>query len=206
MFLIVSTLFGYFYKEDLEVKMFTLFSFRLFDSKEDKSAFLYDTYVMYCDQDYAWAQKTLLVGLEYSGYKVFDKNRDSDYSELGGQIEDALTVSCRVIVVLSPNFLKDSNSLNEFDRVVAHSKNRRKGRFIIVVTLYPPNTRIVLESTEQHSPLIMYLKHRCYVDVHSKDFWNRLLFWMPKRNELPDSTAYIGYTQSAEYNRSDNLA
>lgn len=179
----------------MQIKLFTAFSLRVFDPKDDRQTCRYDAYIMYCDKDYAWAQRTLLVGLECLGFRVYDKHRDSDYRDLGVQIEDALTASQRVIVVMSPSFVSDSRCLNEFDRAVSHHKNKKKSRFVVLVSLFPTGSTITLDNSEQVLPFIDYLKHGCYADVYSKDFWRRLLFWLPNPLRLPDSTANIDPVQ-----------
>ena len=166
-------------KDDIKILLFAKFGLRRWDNQKELSSAVYDVYLMYCNRDYLWSQQTLLNRLESNGFRVFDKNRDTVAGHTEQQLETALSLSRRVVVVLSGNFLIDDAIIKEFYRADTHAKERGQSRYIIIVKLASENNSFFFRHLEKYRIFGRYLRTNYYADTSRRNFWRRLFYWLP---------------------------
>lgn len=151
MTIVIVTIISYKKREDIKLLLFAKLAIRPFYSQAEIHTSRYDAYTMYSDLDYEWARNVLAEGLRRKGFRVYDKNEHSDFGTIADQIEEAMNLSHRIIVVLSKNFLNDQEMINEFYRADTHDKDRGTSRYIIPALLEQPDHLLSHQELKEHN-------------------------------------------------------
>lgn len=193
-FILVLTCFSY--RFEISVLIYEKLNLHPFDRQTEEPDKKYDTYIMYADHDYRWAQNTLLVGLERNRYRVADSLRDSMPGRCTEEeMAEFISQSHRVLVVLSKHFIEDESLMSDFYRAETQGKSYGNRRFLIIVTLQK-NINI-----RDHPVFARYINTNYFIPHNSRRFWHRLFYWLPAINHstrLPSTEENLPHFESAE--------
>nr|AUB13350.1 toll-receptor 9 [Penaeus monodon] len=142
---------------------------------DEADKYLYDTFVCYSQTDRQWVFEHLVAKLEDGGrYRVCIHERDFTVGqEITENIISSVERSRKVVVVLSPSFIRSSWCMFELQMVSNKILDERKSKLIMLLLERIPEE-------EQPKKLKYLLKTRTYIewvpDLESqKLFWARLL-------------------------------
>ncbi|XP_042888968.1 toll-like receptor 13 isoform X2 [Penaeus japonicus] len=157
--------------------------------QEDSDKYLYDTFVCYSQADRQWVFEHLVAKLEDGGrYRVCIHERDFIVGqEITDNIISSVERSRKVIVVLSPPFIRSSWCMFELQMASNKILDERKSKLIMLLLERIPDE-------EQPKKLKYLLKTRTYIewvpDLESqKLFWARLLRAIAKPSDSEAITA-----------------
>lgn len=143
--------------------------------REEADKYLYDTFVCYSQTDRQWVFEHLVAKLEDGGrYRVCIHERDFTVGqEITDNIINSVERSRKVVVVLSPAFIRSSWCMFELQMASNKILDERKSKLIMLLLEHIPDE-------EQPKKLKYLLKTRTYIewvpDLESqKLFWARLM-------------------------------
>ncbi len=167
----------YRYRKHIKIWLYSRFGFHPWDKvKENPEDKDYDAFVSYSQKDEAWVLKTLLPYLEAPqlGFHLCVHLRDFvPGATISTNIMTAIQYSRRVILVLSPDFIKSGWCDLEFQ--AAHRRALEdRSNFLIVVLLHP------VQHKDLDSTLQLYMKTRTYIDAKDGWFWQKIIYALPE--------------------------
>ncbi|XP_063613695.1 toll-like receptor 13 isoform X1 [Penaeus indicus] len=156
---------------------------------DEADKYLYDTFVCYSQADRQWVFEHLVAKLEDGGrYRVCIHERDFTVGqEITDNIISSVERSRKVVVVLSPSFIRSSWCMFELQMASNKILDERKSKLIMLLLERIPDE-------EQPKKLKYLLKTRTYIewvpDLESqKLFWARLLRAIAKPSDSEAITA-----------------
>ena len=191
----------YKYHRDVKVFMFTHFNWHPFDRIDDSDpSKIYDAFISYHKDDLPWVVDTLLKGLEAQDppYKICFQDRDF----VGGAAIDenilkSVDQSKRMLMVLSPSFARSEWCLLEFR--AAHRKVLEDRMNYLIIILFDD-----VDVAELDDEIKLYMRTKQYVRVGDKNFWQKLYYAMPQRNQARESLENRNQNQATNYEDSGN--
>ena len=173
--IIIISLLGFKYRQELAVIIYAKYGFRFRTFKEEERK--YDAFIAYNLEDISFVKRQLMGRLEKCAdppYSVCIHHRDF---ELGDWIADniikAVAGSKRTIIVLSQNFLNSQWCRFEFSQ--AHFRLMQDQSFkIIIIALEDPKN-----FTNVPKVIKSYIKTGTYMTRDDKLFWEKLFYQMP---------------------------
>ena len=191
----------YKYHREVKVFMFTHFNWHPFDRIDDSDpSKIYDALLSYSKDDLPWVVDTLLKGLETQDppYKICFHHRDF---LVGAAIEENILKSVdqskRMLMVLSPSFARSEWCLLEFR--AAHRKVLEDRMNYLIIILFDD-----VDVAELDDEIKLYMRTKQYVRVGDKNFWQKLYYAMPQRNQARESLENRNQNQATNYEDSGN--
>ena len=145
---------------------------------DDEQNHKYDAYVVYAREDEDFAEDYFVEELERGEvhYRVCIKARDW----VPGQHREKLAIksvdeSRRVVVVLSPDFLRCADSVFSF--ITAHCRTMKGVTTRVIVVMY----RNVIIDEVENEELRGYLRKYSYLKWGDRLFWTKLRYVLPHK-------------------------
>ena len=191
----------YKYHRDVKVFMFTHFNWHPFDRIDDSDpSKIYDAFISYHKDDLPWVVDTLLKGLEAQDppYKICFQDRDF----VGGAAIDenilkSIDQSKRMLMVLSPSFARSEWCLLEFR--AAHRKVLEDRMNYLIIILFDD-----VDVADLDDEIKLYMRTKQYIRVGDKNFWQKLYYAMPQRNQARESLENRNQNQATNCEDSGN--
>ncbi|OWR44348.1 putative toll [Danaus plexippus plexippus] len=176
LFLIITVIVIFKYRQELRVWVHSKFGVRLFYTNVDREENLFDAFVSYSSKDEAWVTDKLALVLETGNpqYKLYLHYRDLP----GGgyitpqSITQAVESSRRTIMVLSENFMNSEWNHVEFKSAYLQLLRDRRKRLIVIRKDNIPLKQLDTE-------IRLYLKTNTYLNWGENLFWEKLKFALP---------------------------
>ncbi|XP_064487538.1 uncharacterized protein LOC135399730 [Ornithodoros turicata] len=142
------------------------------DVDKDK---VFDIFLSFSSKDSDWAYANLVPRIESEGFSVctYDRNFKGGFL-LQDIIQEAVSCSRRTLLLLTQNFVESEWCRWEF-RVAHHNALRERiNRLIVVVTEDIPD--------DVDEELLVYMKATCYLRWGERNFWNKLMYSLPRKS------------------------
>ncbi|XP_064487539.1 protein toll-like [Ornithodoros turicata] len=142
------------------------------DVDKDK---VFDIFLSFSSKDSDWAYANLIPRIESEGFSVctYDRNFKGGFL-LKDMIQEAVSCSRRTLLLLTQNFVESEWCRWEF-RVAHHNALRERiNRLIVVVTEDIPD--------DVDEELLVYMKATCYLRWRERNFWNKLMYSLPRKS------------------------
>ncbi|XP_042907478.1 protein toll-like isoform X1 [Parasteatoda tepidariorum] len=180
-FLLMTCFILYLYRK-LLVAIFFECGCQCLKTEEDYD-YSFDAFLLFADEDDEFALGVIEEGLETDSrkYRLFVPSRQVLLSSSPLSINSSVADCCKVIVILSSNFLRNSQCMQLMKTAMACSIEKTAQRFIFIITdSIPPELKLdaVLNCLVKRSTLIKW--GECL-------FWTKLKFSLPKKSKTVTS-------------------
>ena len=178
----------YRFRKEIKLILYTRFNWHPFDRVDDSDpSKIYDAFVSFNAGDREWVKENLHDKLENHNppYKLCIHYRDFvPGAPIVDNILRNVKKSRRMIMVLSPNFIKSDWCMLEFR--TAHRKVLEgRANYLIIVLFDDVN----VDSLDDE--LKLYLRTNTYLSVQSKSFWQQLKYALPQKKPETEGASYV---------------